>query len=591
MYRNNILENYYSIYDHGKHMIKDIISLCEKFDSFDNNNERLLFAEDVVNSGLVIEFLEIIAEEFDVNISSYLEESQETLVEKAALVRGIVNALSRASRSKALKSAGLKGAEALGKSGKGVAGTAASTSVRSARKASQASMPAPKQPGQALVAQQAKRASRGLPPAGGTTAGSLKAVTQRGMQRHDRAVSNLAKKGVEQAKVFAQSFMKAMKHGSAQNKLDVAAKGTKGTGVRIGQPGPERKALPSAGQSSKLSPAGQEIRKLNQMTGGGPLGMRELPKLPRRAPKPAWGSNKPSSTDITKSASGTPSKQPEIKPVTVKDLGNAKPSFKQFGLTNTVRATLSPAEKSGNMKYPGLEKYATGSSSSGGPGKSPISSLSRNLKTAGIVGTAAAGAVGLDQIGKENKRKEDQKIRQSINTNVYNTMDSDNTIRSRKKVGPKIVGTGSVAGDFDVAFKKARTSGQKEFEFRGKKYTTKMKENFVYEAKDETEEGITGLPIPKKNMGPKKRYEFEKRRRNERAKRNDPRVGDGFSQHRMTGSGGHGSEYQNTRSVREEVLSYLLDEGFASDEKSAEAIMGAMSEAWICSIMEAEGGM
>lgn len=40
--------------------------------------------------------------------------------------------------------------------------------------------------------------------------------------------------------------------------------------------------------------------------------------------------------------------------------------------------------------------------------------------------------------------------------------------------------------------------------------------------------------------------------------------------------------------VREEVLSYLLDEGFASDEKSAEAIMDAMSEAWIESIVEGE---
>ena len=35
------------------------------------------------------------------------------------------------------------------------------------------------------------------------------------------------------------------------------------------------------------------------------------------------------------------------------------------------------------------------------------------------------------------------------------------------------------------------------------------------------------------------------------------------------------------------ILSHLLDEGFASDEKSAEVIMGAMSEAWIGSIVEA----
>jgi hypothetical protein len=108
--------------------------------------------------------------------------------------------------------------------------------------------------------------------------------------------------------------------------------------------------------------------------------------------------------------------------------------------------------------------------------------------------------------------------------------------------------------------------------------------------KDETEEGITGLPIPKKRMSPKNRYKFEKERREGRKKRGDDRVGDTFSQHRMTGSRGHGSEYQNIRSVREEVLvDYLLGEGFASDEKSAQAIAGAMSEDWVQSIVEGMG--
>ena len=118
-----------------------------------------------------------------------------------------------------------------------------------------------------------------------------------------------------------------------------------------------------------------------------------------------------------------------------------------------------------------------------------------------------------------------------------------------------------------------------------------MKENAMYEAKDETEEGITGLPIPKKKMSPKKRHEFEKKRRAERKNRGDDRVGDTFSQHRMTGSRGHGSEHENIRSVREEVLvDYLLGEGFASDEKSAQAIAGAMSEEWVQSIVEAVTG-
>ena len=82
----------------------------------------------------------------------------------------------------------------------------------------------------------------------------------------------------------------------------------------------------------------------------------------------------------------------------------------------------------------------------------------------------------------------------------------------------------------------------------------------------------------RKPLTPAERYEQEKAARTNKSS--------DFSRHRMTGSRGHGSEYQNTRSVREEVLSYLLDEGFASDEKSAEAILGAMSEAWVESIVE-----
>lgn len=115
--------------------------------------------------------------------------------------------------------------------------------------------------------------------------------------------------------------------------------------------------------------------------------------------------------------------------------------------------------------------------------------------------------------------------------------------------------------------------------------------------KDETEEGITGLPIPKKNMSPKKRHEFEKKRRAARKGRGDERVGDTFSQHRMTGSRGRGSEYKlnprvssNEYEFREEYLiNYLLDEGFAIDEKSALAIASAMSEDWKENIFEGMG--
>jgi len=98
-------------------------------------------------------------------------------------------------------------------------------------------------------------------------------------------------------------------------------------------------------------------------------------------------------------------------------------------------------------------------------------------------------------------------------------------------------------------------------------------------AKDETEIGITGKPIPKKKRSPKKQYEFEKKRR----------------ENLGTNVGGRTyksdtTPYFNPRSVREEVIiDYLLGEGFASDEKSAQAIAGAMSEDWVQSIVEGMG--
>jgi len=364
---------------------------------------------------------------------------------------------------------------------------------------------------------------------------------------------------------------------------------------------PSRPALPSSGKTSASVKAPKPTFKPEALPKatkfaepGGALVSTRSPKptfKPEALPK-ATKSAEPAGALVRTKAPKPTSKTPTS--------GGEKPS-KGGGLTQTVRATLSPAEKTGNMKYPGLEKYATGSSSSGGPSKSPISSLSRNLKTAGIVGTAAAGTAAVDQAMKGEKRRSDAELRKNIKTNVYNTIDAPSIdkptgqIRSRLKVGSRKIGS-----TFDDAFREAKRKEKEAkrigdpvpttFTYGGKEYTTKMKENAMYEAKDETEEGITGLPIPKKKMSPKKRHEFEKKRRVERKKRGDDRVGDTFSQHRMTGSRGHGSEYQNIRSVREELLvDYLLGEGFASDEKSAQAIAGAMSEDWVQSIVEGMG--
>lgn len=97
--------------------------------------------------------------------------------------------------------------------------------------------------------------------------------------------------------------------------------------------------------------------------------------------------------------------------------------------------------------------------------------------------------------------------------------------------------------------------------------------------KDKTVIGITGKPIPEPTT-PKKRHKLEQNRRR--------------PEHLGTNVGGYSyrndvNPYFNPRSIREEILvNYLLDEGFASDEKSAHAITIVMSEEWKKSIMEAD---
>ncbi len=101
-----------------------------------------------------------------------------------------------------------------------------------------------------------------------------------------------------------------------------------------------------------------------------------------------------------------------------------------------------------------------------------------NVARRAMAGAAAAGvaASAAAPVVKDAEKK--SKPESSINK--YNTMDSDGKIRNRLAVGPKIVGpkkVGTVAQAFDTAFAGARKAGKSEFEFQGKKYTTKMKED------------------------------------------------------------------------------------------------------------------
>jgi hypothetical protein len=165
-----------------------------------------------------------------------------------------------------------------------------------------------------------------------------------------------------------------------------------------------------------LSPEGRAIQKLNKMTGGGTLGSRELPKLSPRAPKPAWGAGatppKPQQVPgqvqrsvALPSSKTTSSTKPSKK--TPEPFTGGKPP-RGGGLTNTVRAKLSPTEKTGNMKYPGLEKYATGSGPGTGGGKPPQKSKLGPITAAS--GAIAAGASVSEKPSEDKNKKPSGKV-------------------------------------------------------------------------------------------------------------------------------------------------------------------------------------
>ena len=192
------------------------------------------------------------------------------------------------------------------------------------------------------------------------------------------------------------------------------------------EPGKYLRLLQQKTTPKPLSPQGQEIKDYNKMMGGGGV----FSSKPGTSGRGAPGIGNPIQKAI--------------------DFGRGSKEAQRLAL----RAQRMAKDNYGKLLKTPLGKAAAAT-----------------LATAGL----ATGAVSTD------KKKPAAKSNPADSVGKYNTKDSDGTVRDRLKMGPKIVGTGSVAGDFDVAFKKAKTSGAKEFDFKGKKYNTKTRsEEFDY---------------------------------------------------------------------------------------------------------------
>jgi hypothetical protein len=186
------------------------------------------------------------------------------------------------------------------------------------------------------------------------------------------------------------------------------------------EPGKYLKLLQQKTTPKPLSPQGQEIKDYNKMMGGGGV-----------------YSSKPGTSGRGAPGIGNPIQK-------AIDFGRGSKEVQRLAL----RAQRMAKGNYGKLLNTPLGKAAAAT-----------------LATTGL----AAAATSTD------KKKPAAKSNPADSVGKYNTKDPDGTVRNRLKMGPKIVGTGSVAGDFDVAFKKARTSGEKEFDFKGKKYNTKTR--------------------------------------------------------------------------------------------------------------------
>lgn len=429
-------EAYQNVYYTEETFFSDLVDICTEyfFESFEDSS---YFVEELHQQDLLDEFLIDFAKELGVDISYYLEEAR-----GGAALRGIINALSSSGRSRA----GLSAASAMGKAGQTIKGSAASTAIRSARAARRSSAPATGQPGKYLTMLQSKRAARGLPSAGGTTASSPKAVAQRelsaGWQR-DAAAKKAAQQVVSQAATVAQGFMKSLKQGAARDRLATAAAGTRGTGINIGQPGATRLQLPAAGGTSASAKAPQ-MPKIDMPTTsptskkGSKMGdpWNWFPKKPGKQygiPKEGPSSRIP---NRTLAPAGGTSQRPALPPAS----------------SSAITSTPATTSSSRNTSYRGIgggQKYdVTGQSfratGSGGDARTqrlasqsaPSSSLRsttsslkssdrssrRDLYTAaglGGVGVGFGGGIANNQEEERRRREEERKRKESMTAESY----------------------------------------------------------------------------------------------------------------------------------------------------------------------------
>lgn len=293
---------YQSIYYNEQELREEVADFCNEF-FFDTEEETEYFVEELFkDEDIVLEFFDDVLEfssESQLNEDTYITEIRSALIKyglKAA--KGLLKKATPAVRGMSAKTLTKQGIQAGGLTKKGTslaknkqAFATQTRAIQTARATRQAGIPKPQEPNKYLKMLQQKRASRGLPPAGGTSAQSLKAITQRGITRHNQAI--------DQLNIVAKSFMKMAKQSAASSKLATAAKGTKTFGPAMALKGAKPGGpLATTGRGGPLATTGKAA-------GLGPVSKVELVTVKDLGGRMSAGKNKAATAAAGSKGSGT----------------------------------------------------------------------------------------------------------------------------------------------------------------------------------------------------------------------------------------------------------------------------------------------
>ena len=545
----DMMEAYKEVYAPKEETVIEelIIELCNEFNAFETLEEMAEFAVDVVESDTTLEFLSLLAEELEVDITESLSESAETLEEKAALVRGLINALSKAGRNKALKTTVNT---ALGKKGNVIKGAAVAPTVRAARKARGATTAVTRAPGGPLAAAQTKKAAdvskatKQLPGSGGTSAGSLKATVQRG-NRRDALAKN-------QVNVFMQGL---------KNMLTPAKKSAAGAIVKKPAKIPTPKETGGLLGTRKVPNAAEIAKKYGTQTPAPePAWLKgtgaKLPKPPRdprgRALVKTTGSNIQTPPGALVKTTGSKIQTPPIEKVRVKDLGpTARSTVSKGGKTlkgdGVIDVTATNLGRTTGQKFRdlasniGRNKGKLGAAVLGGAALTGMLSGDQNTKTAD-----GYGGTFKDATAKADPTKTGE-LNLPTGSGKPSTPKTDPVTPKKPKADTAPTETPTVLAD-KTPSKKRSSIADEIARLRKMRLASKMRQKG---------DDVKGADI------------------------SDKQLDDAIKSGRL----------ETRKSVKESVdvfdiiKGYLIDEGYADSEESALAIMTNMSEDWKESIL------